>query len=73
MDGLLDDYPFILTVSDVSKILGISPNTTRKLIRNHSLQGVKIGRRYKIVKPVLLDYLVKNGSPDHDAEKEVTA
>jgi excisionase family DNA binding protein len=54
---LLIGYPPILNVSDVAKILGVSPNTVRKLIKSNSLHAVKIGKRYKITKNKLLYYL----------------
>ncbi|MCR4717044.1 MAG: helix-turn-helix domain-containing protein [Lachnospiraceae bacterium] len=57
MNDLLIGYPPILNVSDVAKILGVSPNTVRKLIKSNSLHAVKIGKRYKITKNKLLYYL----------------
>ena len=57
MNSLLEEYPPILCVSDVAKILGVSPNTIRKLIRNKNLHAIKIGKRYKVTKNQLLNYL----------------
>ena len=57
MNNLLDEYPAILNVSNVAEILDVSPNTIRKLIKDKSLQAVKVGKRYKITKNKLLAYL----------------
>ena len=57
MNSFLYEYPPILNVSDVAEILGVTPNTIRMLIKNDSLHAVKIGKRYKITKNKLLNYL----------------
>ena len=57
MNSFLEEYPPILSVSDVAKILAVSPDTIRKLIRNNCLHAIKIGKRYKITKNQLLNYL----------------
>lgn len=57
MNDFLKEYPAILNISDVAEILGVTPNTVRKLVKTHSLQAVKIGKRYKVTKNKLLLYL----------------
>lgn len=57
MNDFLYDYPPILNISDVAEILGVTPNTIRMLIKNNNLHAVKIGKRYKITKNKLLNYL----------------
>lgn len=57
MGDILEEYPPILTIAEVATILGISNNTVRKLIKDNSIQSIKIGRRYKITKSKLLSYL----------------
>ena len=61
MNRLLNEYPEILNISDVAEILGVSTNTVRKLIKDNSLHGVKVGKRYKVTKNRLLSYL---GEPE---------
>lgn len=57
MNDLLNEYSPILNVNEVAEILGVTPNTIRKLIKNNSIHAVKIGKRYKITKAKLLHYL----------------
>lgn len=57
MASLLENYPILLSISDVAEVLGISRNTARKLVKNNSLPAVKVGNRYKVTKTKLLTYL----------------
>lgn len=57
MSNLLDEYPAILNVTDVAEILGVSPNTIRKLIKDNGLPAIKIGKSYKVTRNKLLIYL----------------
>ena len=57
MNEWLEIYPPILNVADVADILGVSINTVRKLIKDGSLQAIKVGKRYRITKNKLLYYL----------------
>lgn len=38
----------LLTVDEVAFILNVSTQTVRKLIKNHQLLAVKLGRNYRI-------------------------
>lgn len=67
MRRLLDEYPAILSISDVADILGVTPNTVRKLVKTNSIHAVKIGKRYKITKNKLLLYL---GEDEEISRKE---
>lgn len=60
MNNLLEKYPPLLSISDVAEILGISRNTARKLVKDNSLPAVIVGKRYKVVKNNLLNYLGVN-------------
>jgi excisionase family DNA binding protein len=70
MNNLLDKYPPILNLSEVAEILGISINTTRKLIKEDSLHAVKIGKRYKVTKNKLLSYLEESSESQETIQKE---
>lgn len=63
MNNLFDEYPAILNISDVAEILGVTPNTVRKLVKTNSLHAVKVGKRYKVTKNKLLAYLGENEEP----------
>lgn len=52
-----DDLPLILTVSQVSEILGISKNTTYELIRSGAIKSKRIGRQFRINKSAFLEFL----------------
>lgn len=47
----------VLDVEDVQKYLGISRNSAYNLVTSGELYAVKCGRRWKISKKVLLNWL----------------
>lgn len=60
MNDYLKEYPVILNVSEVAEILGVTTNTVRKLIKNDNLHAVKVGKRFKVTKNKLFEYLGEN-------------
>lgn len=54
---MLKDYPDVLTVKEVAKILGIGINSAYKLINEHTIGSRRIGRKIIIPKVCLVDYL----------------
>ena len=54
-----DEYPDLLNVTEMSLMLKISVKTTYKLLKNHSVKHLKIGREYRIPKIHVIDYLFK--------------
>ena len=60
MNDYLKEYPAILNVSEVAEILGVTTNTVRKLIKNDNLHAVKVGKRFKVTKNKLFEYLGEN-------------
>ena len=53
----MDDLPLVLTVSDVSKILGIGMNTTYDLIRSGAMKSVRVGRQIRVSKAAFLEFI----------------
>ena len=53
----LDELPSVMTVDEVSSVLGICGKTCCKLIREKQLYGVKVGRSYRIAKSELFRFL----------------
>lgn len=53
----LKQYPDILTVKDVAKILKIGINSAYMLIKSGEIPSHKIGRIYRIPKICLFQYL----------------
>jgi len=52
-----NDLPLVLTVSDISKILGIGKNTAYDLIRSGALKSVRVGRQIRVSKSAFLEFL----------------
>lgn len=55
--SLLNDYPDILDVSQVSSILGVSSKTVYRLLNEGALSSLKVGRAFKIPKLYVLQYI----------------
>ena len=53
----LEELPSVMTVDEVSSVLGICSKTCCKLIREKQLHGVKVGRSYRIAKSELFRFL----------------
>ncbi len=47
---LFEEYPELVSVSDLMNMLGIGRALAYKLITDKKVKAVKIGREYKIVK-----------------------
>lgn len=52
-----DDLPLVLTISEVSKILGIGKNTAYDLIRSGAIKSVRVGRQIRVPKSAFLEFL----------------
>jgi excisionase family DNA binding protein len=52
------EYPDVLTVPNVQKILRIGHNTVYSLILSGKLYALKVGKSYRIPKVKVIDYLV---------------
>lgn len=58
------EYPDILNVKQVSKLLGVSTKTIYKLINQGSLSSLKVGREFRVTKVMLMKYMkVLGNSP----------
>ena len=55
-----DQLPLILTVDELTKILGIGRNTAYDLIRCGKIRSVRIGHKIRIPKDSLLEFLQEN-------------
>ena len=51
------DYPDVVTVEQMSRMLGISDKTAYALLRDNKIEHFKVGRTYKIPKIHILSYL----------------
>lgn len=57
----LEDYPDVLTVSDVQAILRVGRNTAYQLFRGNGLRTFKAGGQLRCTKAALMEFL---GEPD---------
>jgi excisionase family DNA binding protein len=55
---MFEDYPDVLCVADVQKLLGISRHQVYHSIAAGRVRGIRIGKAYKIPKISLIDYLI---------------
>lgn len=53
----MDDLPLVLTVSDISKILGIGMNTAYDLIRGGAMKSVRVGHQIRVSKAAFLEFI----------------
>ena len=51
------EYPDVVTVGQMSEMLGISSKTAYCLLRNNQIDHFKVGRTYKIPKIHIFAYL----------------
>lgn len=56
-ESVFRNYPDVVTVEQMSEMLGISTKTSYRLLRANSICHFKIGRIYKIPKYNILVYL----------------
>lgn len=58
---MLREYPDIMSVEQVSEVLGISTKTCYKLLRAGTICCLKVGRSYRIPKAHLFTYMSIGG------------
>lgn len=54
---LLRDYPDVMLISDLCRILDISIKTAYRLIKEKQIEARKVGRSYRVLKISVLKYL----------------
>ena len=57
---VLKDYPEIMSVEETSAALGVSTKTDYKMLKNGTIQNMKVGRSYLVPKVHLLSFLKIN-------------
>ncbi len=55
------EYPDVVTVSQMSEMLGISEKSAYRLLKENCIEHFKIGRTYKIPKLHIFSYLRVDG------------
>ena len=57
---VLKYYPEIMSVEETSAALGVSTKTVYKMLKNGTIQNMKVGRSYRVPKVHLLSFLKIN-------------
>ncbi|HFJ5519318.1 TPA: helix-turn-helix domain-containing protein [Enterococcus faecium] len=58
-ESLVEDYSNLLSVDDLRNVLGnIGKNKAYELLKSNKIRHVRIGRKYKIPKQAVVDYLI---------------
>ena len=72
--SVFGELPSVMTVDEVSSVLGICSKTCCKLIRENLLHGVKVGRSYRIAKSELFRFLkvLPNDREEHRSSQYQT-
>ena len=53
----LDDLPLVLRVEDLMPVLDIGRNTAYELVRSGQIRSVRVGRKLRIPKQAVEDFL----------------
>jgi len=62
------EFPDVMTLNEVCKVLGVSTKTGYKLISTGKLHALKVGRSYRVPKVYLFTYLCKDDQPPQEEE-----
>ena len=57
---MFDEYPDILTISDIMRALDIGRNKAYNLLKNNQIKSIKIGKSYRVPKSYLIEYIYNN-------------
>ncbi|NSR35131.1 helix-turn-helix domain-containing protein [Enterococcus faecalis] len=58
-EKIFESYPSILKITDLTKMLNIGKNKAYNLLKDKSIENIKIGARYKIPKKAVIEYILK--------------
>lgn len=62
LKNLFREYPDVLEVQDVQKALRIGRSTAYKLLKSGALPSMRVGSKYRVPKPYLLQFVTENSS-----------
>ena len=57
---MFEQYPDLITVEQLQKMLNVGRNTAYKLLKNKTIKSIRIGKVHKIPKTNIIEYLQKN-------------
>lgn len=62
-DSLRNITDRLISVSEACEISGFTPSYIRRLLRNSTIEGVKLGRDWYLTEDAIRDYLEKERRP----------
>ena len=62
--SMFREYPDVLDIIDMCKLLGVSVKTAYKLLHENKITHMKVGRSYRIPKIYVIDYLLDHKYAD---------
>lgn len=54
---MFENYPDVITVDDLQKMLHIGRNTAYKMLQDNMIKTLKIGKKYIIPKTSVMDFV----------------
>lgn len=54
---ILQDFPDVLNINEMCQVLKISTKTGYRLLKEKKIEGIKVGRSYRILKISVIIYL----------------
>lgn len=57
MKKMFSSYPDVVSVSELMDMLHIGKDTAYKLLQSGEIKSIKIGKKYRIPKKFILEYL----------------
>lgn len=69
---MFKEYPDVLNIDEMSSLLGISTKTGYKLLKEHRVEFLKVGREYRIPKIHIIEYLLTSRSCEYRKNDQKT-
>ena len=57
MKKIFSNYPDVVSITDLMKMLNIGRNTAYSLLQNGEVKSIKVGKQYRIPKRFIIEYL----------------
>ena len=57
---MFPDYPDVVTIAQLTKMLGIGRHMAYELINSGEIPAIRLGNAYKITKPSIIHYFIEH-------------
>ena len=68
---MLDEYGDFLTIPEICVILDIGKNTVYELLKTKQIRNFRIGKRYRITRDAVVDYILYSQVQQHEYTKNL--